>query len=88
MPAPVHEVVIELAGGAATPAGVAGEAPAAALLRIPGVVEAHVDDHLTWAMVSFHPSLTGIAAIGGCLAAHGLAPFRVRRLVTDSDACE
>ena len=52
----------------------------AALLELPGVDEAHVDPHRTWAMVGFDPAVATVAAITGCLGAHGLHAHRMRRL--------
>ena len=77
----MHEVVFELT----PPPGSATDVPAVdvarrALLSLPGVHEAHVDPHRTWAMVGFDPAVTTVAAITGCLGAHGLDAHRMRRL--------
>ena len=85
--APLRELVLEIRS-AETDGPVSADDAVRALLRLPGVTEAHVDEHHTWAMVTFDPGTTAIATITGCLAAHGLPPSRARPLVTDSDPCE
>jgi len=80
-PHPSHEIVFEIAQPPVFPAPAAdGAAAAAALLALPGVLEAHVDNHGTWAMVTFDPGVASVPAMAGCLAAHGLSAARMRRL--------
>lgn len=84
---PMCELVLEIGANERDEAVGTGNA-ARALQGLPGVTEAHVDDHCTWAMVTYDPEVTTIAVITGCLAAHGLRPSRARPLLKDSDPCE
>ena len=77
MATPLDEIVFELSPSDDRH-GVGGAT--AALLELPGVHEAHIDPHRTWAMVGFDPAVTTVAAITGCLGAHGLDAHRMRRL--------
>ena len=75
---PLREVVFELSTPPST--RVDNEAAATALRNVPGVHEAHVDLHRTWAMVAFDPTVATVPSIIGCLGAHGLEPSRMRNL--------
>ena len=80
----LREVVFELSGPPAG-GGIDPGAAASALLDLPGVHEAHVDRHGTWALVSFDPAVAALPAITGSLAAHGLAALTMRSLQDSTD---